>query len=109
MLFDQALEDKYADNSTIGADDRMTEDEENEPPVVVEAYTVIDPDAVMIKLFDAHIAHTAVLGSCRLLEFACLALILLHVKYIIVVISFKCPLMIRLAYNPGVTRARDEK
>jgi hypothetical protein len=93
MLLDQALEDKNADNCAIGADYRMTEDEEYEPPVVVEAYTIIYPNAVMIKLLDAHIAHPAVLGPCRFVEFACLALILLHVHYIIIVISFECPLM----------------
>ena len=93
MLLDQALEDKDADNCTIGADDRMTEDEEDEPPVVVEAYAIIDPNAVVVKLLDAHITHPAVLGPCRLLKFACLALILLHVHNIIVVISFECPLM----------------
>jgi hypothetical protein len=93
MLLDQALEDKDADDCTISADDCMAEDEEDEPPVVVEAYTIIDPNAVMIKLLDAHITHPAVLGPCRLLEFTCLALILLHVHNIIEVISFECPLM----------------
>jgi hypothetical protein len=71
----------------------VAEDEEDEPPVVVEAYTIIDPNAMVVKLLDAHIAHPAVLGPCRLLEFACLALILLHVHNIIVVISSESPLM----------------
>jgi hypothetical protein len=93
MLLNQALEYKNADNCSICADDRMTEDEEYEPPVVVEAYTIVDPNAMMIKLLDANITHPAVLGPCRLLELARLALILLHVHNIIVVISFESPLM----------------
>ena len=103
MLLDKALEDKDADNCAIGADDRMTEDEEDEPPVVVEAYTVVDPNAMVVKLFDANITHPAVLGPRRLLELARLALILLHVHNIIEVISFKCPLMSRFAYNTRIT------
>lgn len=109
MLLDQALEDKDSDDCAVGADDRMTEDEEDEPSVVVEANTIIDPNAVVVKLLDAHITHPAVLGPSRLLEFACLALILLHVHNIIEVISFECPLMSRFANNPGITRARYEE
>ena len=93
MLLDQALEDKNADDCAVGANDGVAEDEEDEPPVVVEAYAIIDPNAVVVKLLDAHITHPAVLGPCRLLEFACLALILLHVHNIIVVISSESPLM----------------
>jgi hypothetical protein len=109
MLLDQALEDKNADNCTIGADNRMAEDEEDEPSVVVEAYTVVDPNAMVVKLFYAHIAHPAVLRPRRLLEFTRLALILLHVHNIIEVISFQCPLMSRLANNTGITRACDKE
>jgi len=109
MLLDQALEDKDADNCAIGTDDRMAEDEEDKPSVVVKAYTVVDPNAMVVKLLDAYIAHPAVLGPCRLLELARFALILLHVHNIIEVISFKSPLMSRLAYNTGITRARYEE
>jgi hypothetical protein len=39
-----------------------------EPFVVVQAYTLVNPNAVVVKLFIAYIAHATVLGPGRLLD-----------------------------------------
>jgi hypothetical protein len=66
----------------------MTEDEHNEPSIIVESHAVVDPDAMMIKLLNADITHTAMFRPCWLNYFAGFTVVLLLIHYIIISVSF---------------------
>jgi len=61
----------------------VKEYEKQEPLVVFGTNTLINPDAVVVKLLDAMVADSAVFGSRRLVYLACFALVLFGVHYII--------------------------
>jgi len=103
MLVDYTLEDEYTDDCSIGAYYSMTENEEDEPSVIIKAHTVIDPNTMMIKFLKAHITHAAMLRPSRLRELACLAFILLLVYHIVKFISFQRSLVIRFVDDARVT------
>lgn len=48
----------------------MQEQKQEEPSVVVDSDALVDPNAVVIKLFDAFVAHSAVLRPRWLFQFA---------------------------------------
>jgi hypothetical protein len=100
LLLDNAQEDEYADDSSIGADDRMTAYEHQEIAVVVEAHTVVYPNAVVIKLLNAHIAHATVLRPGRLRELASLTLVILQIYQIIIGVSLARFLVIVFVDDP---------
>jgi hypothetical protein len=90
-LFDfLLLTEEYcnAGKSTVDADDDVHKKEGKEPLVVLGPNALVDPDAVMVELFHAHIADSAVLGPRWLLHFACLTLIFLAVHNFVELISF---------------------
>jgi hypothetical protein len=49
----------------------MEEEEEQEPSVVFDSDTLINPNAVMIELLNTDIAYSTMLGSSRLVNIAC--------------------------------------
>ena len=70
-------EDVNSYDCAVCRKNRMEIQEEQEVSVVKETNTLINPDAMVIKLLYATLAHIAMLRSCRLFHFACLAFVFL--------------------------------
>lgn len=82
-------ENKDTSNSTIQAYKDMKKQEQQEPPVVFGTHTLVDPDAMMVKLFNAVVTHAAVFRSGWLVNVACLTLYPFNIHYVIVwILSF---------------------
>lgn len=60
-LIDQVKCTEIADHATVNANASMHEEERDEVLVVVHAYAVVDPHAVVVKLLAAHVTQCAVL------------------------------------------------
>ena len=58
------------DPGTICAYDCMQEDEAQEKPVIVQAHTLINPDAMMVLFLNAKVASAAMLGTRWFLKLA---------------------------------------
>ena len=65
-LIDQVARTEVADDAAVDANAGVHEEEGDEVLVVVQAHAVVDPDAVMVKLFAAHVAKCAMLRPSRL-------------------------------------------
>ena len=55
----------------------------------MKSYTLVDPDAVMVKLYNAETTHTAVFRSSWFLDFTCATLDTLFKDYAIEFKTFK--------------------
>ena len=64
---------------TIQANLDMKKQEQDEPFLVVYAHTLVYPNAMMVKLFNAVITNPTMLGPSRLLNVTCRANITLKV------------------------------
>ena len=62
-LFNQMLRAQHANNEAINADASVEEKEQQEVFVIVEAHSVVEPDAVVVKLLNADFVHDAVLRA----------------------------------------------
>jgi hypothetical protein len=67
----------------------MRKDKPKEVPVVVESNAVVYPNTMMVELFNADIANTAMLRPSRLNKFAGSALLIFTVHDIIIEILFE--------------------
>lgn len=68
----------------------MHEHECDEPSIVLEAYAIIEPYAVMVELLNTDVAEGAVLGPGWLAELASLTFVVLEVYYIVVLVAPEC-------------------
>lgn len=63
--------------SSVETKQTMTEDKEQEVLVIPFSYTLFDPDTMMIKFRNTHVADTAMLRSRRLHKIASSAIVIL--------------------------------
>jgi hypothetical protein len=72
----------------------MKEEEKQKPPIVLDADTLVDPDAMMIELLYAVVADATMLRSCRLIDLACFALYSLCIHHTVIWVN--CFYILRL-------------
>jgi len=61
FFLDNPVENETADDKAVSSNDEVQEYEEDKPAIVVEPYTLVEPDAVVVELLNADVAHAAVL------------------------------------------------
>jgi hypothetical protein len=71
FLLDETGKNQPTYNNSVESDQEVSEDKGQEVAVVVQADAPVDPDAVVVELLKAYVAHRAVFGAGRLLELAC--------------------------------------
>jgi len=87
-LVHQVTQSEKASNAPVEANTQMHKKEKNEVLVVMKADTVVDPDAVMVKFFAAHVAQRAMLAASRLWDLASITPTFLIKHYVVVVVAF---------------------
>ena len=75
-------------HETIDANTSVEEKEENEVLVIVEADAIVDPDAVMVELFDAYIAERAMFRTRWLWHIASVTPSFLVKQELIIIVAF---------------------
>ena len=68
LLLDEVHDDVIAGPDSVGADHRVQEEEAKEPLVIEETNALVYPNAVMVELLHAEVAHRTVFRSGWLLE-----------------------------------------
>ena len=101
-----AQESEHPADEGVSAHEDMQKQKEQEPPVIVGPGALVDPNAMVVELLDAHVANPTMLGARRLLDLTGGADVALGVQHVIKVIPFERPLRCLLvSYDSRIVAA----
>jgi hypothetical protein len=102
LFLDNSVENSHPNHEAIDCDYTVEADEAQKPLVIVKANTLIDPNAVMIELLNAHIAHATVFGPRWFLYITCAALLFVCEDYPVEFVASQSLVEGLLSYGPRV-------